>query len=313
MRNKEKNFLSAVVYLHNAQDRAGEFMQMLIAVLEQSFEHSEIICVNDSSTDCSVDQVKKAAKEAVSTSVSIVNMSHFHGLESAMAAGDDLTIGDFVLEFDSTYIDYRPDEIMNIYYKALEGYDIVSAVPDKKQRISSNVFYHVLAHYSMSSGRFVTERFRVLSRRVLNRIDSMTKTIPYRKAVYMNAGLKMEIIRYEATDALGKNIEDKNEKHYRRDLAVDALILFTNVGYRFSSGMTVLMMVFAFIMAIYSICIYVSSTPIAGWTTTVLFLSGAFFGLFGILTIIIRYLQILVNLVFRRKQYSFESIEKITQ
>jgi dolichol-phosphate mannosyltransferase len=53
------------------------------------------------------------------------------------------------------------------------------------------------------------------------------------------------------------------------------------------------------------------STPVAGWTTTIFFMSFAFFGLFGILTIIIKYLQILVDLVFRRKKYSFESIEKM--
>jgi len=33
--------------------------------------------------------------------------------------------------------------------------------------------------------------------------------------------------------------------------------------------------------------------------------------LFGILTVIIKYLQILVDLVFRRRKYSFESIEKM--
>lgn len=39
---------------------------------------------------------------------------------------------------------------------------------------------------------------------------------------------------------------------------------------------------------------------------------GRFFGLFGVLTIIIKYLQLLVDLVFKRKHYSFESIEKLT-
>ena len=53
--------------------------------------------------------------------------------------------------------------------------------------------------------------------------------------------------------------------------------------------------------------------PVAGWTTTILFLSVVFFGLFAILTVIIKYLQIIVDLVFKRKHYSFESIEKLTK
>ena len=63
----------------------------------------------------------------------------------------------------------------------------------------------------------------------------------------------------------------------------------------------------------YSAVIYATSNPVAGWTTTILFLSVAFFGLFGILTIVVKYLQLLVDLVFKRKHYSFESIEKLTK
>ena len=105
---------------------------------------------------------------------------------------------------------------------------------------------------------------------------------------------------------------DAREKKYRAGLAVDSLILFTEVGYRFSKVMTVLMMCMSIFMIVYSIVIYTSFHPVAGWTTTILVLSVAFFGLFGVLTIIIKYLQLLVDLVFKRKHYSFESIEKLT-
>ena len=37
------------------------------------------------------------------------------------------------------------------------------------------------------------------------------------------------------------------------------------------------------------------------------------FGLFGVLTIIIKYLQILIDLVFKRSRYSFEGVEKLTK
>ncbi len=105
---------------------------------------------------------------------------------------------------------------------------------------------------------------------------------------------------------------DHKETKYRRGLAIDTLILFTNVGYSFAATMTVLMILTTVFMATYSIIIYVSSSPVAGWTTTILFLSVAFFGLFAILTIIIKYLQILLNLIFKAKQYNFEEIEKLS-
>ena len=158
-----------------------------------------------------------------------------------------------------------------------------------------------------------TERFRVLSRRVINRISSMNKTVPYRKAVYANCGLRTENLKYRVIEGRSVKQGDKREKEYRRDLAVDSLILFTQIGYRFSITMTVIMMLVAVAVAVYSVIIYLLSTPVAGWTTTIFFMAFAFFGLFAILTIIIKYLQILVDLVFKRKKYSFESIEKLTK
>lgn len=285
-------------------------MQTVIRVLEDNFEHSEIICVNDFSSDGSVQAVRRTGSQARHTTVTVLNMSYFHGVETSMNAGVDLAIGDFVLEFDSCVLDFAPQEIMNVYRKSLTGYDIVSASPDKKQRLTSNIFYNVFNRFTDYSYKLYSERFRVLSRRVINRISSMNKSVPYRKAVYANCGLKTMNVKYPAMGG-GQGKEDKAERKYRTELAVNSMILFTQLGYRFSVTMTVIMMLVAVFVAAYSAFVYLFSTPVAGWTTTIFFMSFAFFGLFGILTIIIKYLQILVDLVFRRKKYSFESIEKL--
>lgn len=311
-KNKEQNFVSAVIYVHNAEDRIERFLAMVMEVMEQNFEHSEIICVNDSSEDGSLSIIRKVSKAAEKTSISVVNMSYYHGLELAMDAGMDLAIGDFVFEFDNTVADFNSSVIMEIYRHSLEGYDIVSASPNRKERLSSRLFYRIFAKFAAVSYRMNTESFRVLSRRVINRVSSMNKTAPYRKALYANCGLKTDCIRYEVTGEWSK-ARDRKEQRYRMDLAADALILFTEVGYRFSMTMTVVMMLMSIFMTVYSLVTYFVIHPVEGWTTTILFLSVAFFGLFGILTIIVKYLQLLVDMVFKRKHYSFESIEKLTK
>lgn len=311
-KNKEQNFVSAVIYVHNAEDRIERFLGMVMEVMEQNFEHSEIICVNDSSEDGSLSIIRKVSKAAEKTSISVVNMSYYHGLELAMDAGMDLAIGDFVFEFDNTAADFDSSVIMEIYRHSLEGYDIVSASPNRKERLSSRLFYRIFAKFAVVSYRMNTESFRVLSRRVINRVSSMNKTAPYRKALYANCGLRTDCIRYEVTGDWSK-ARDRKEQRYRMDLAADALILFTEVGYRFSMTMTVVMMLMSIFMTVYSLVTYFVIHPVEGWTTTILFLSVAFFGLFGILTIIVKYLQLLVDMVFKRKHYSFESIEKLTK
>ena len=312
MANKEKNFASAVIYVHNAENRIENFLKTIIGIMEENFEHSEIICVNDSSDDNSLSLIKKTSENASTTSISVVNMSYFHGLELSMNAGLDMSIGDFVFEFDNTCLDFKPSVVMDIYNRSLGGYDIVSASADRKEKLTSKMFYTLFDRYTDVSYKMSTESFRVLSRRVLNRIESMNKTIPYRKAIYANCGLKTDNIKYQVVNQVSLST-DKKEKNFRSNLAVDSLILFTEIGYSFAKAMTIFMMCMSIFMIVYSVVIYTTSNPVAGWTTTILFLSVAFFGLFGILTIVIKYLQLLVDLVFKRKQYSFESIEKLTR
>lgn len=312
MDNREKSFVSAVVYVNNCAGRIEPFLTNVLALLGGHFEHSELICVNDFSSDDSAERIKALLKrvDTGATSVSLVNMSCFHGLELAMNAGLELSIGDFVFEFDTTEPDWTVEDAMAVYNRAMQGYDIVSAAPDKRQSLSSRVFYKTFRRYSPMPYEMRTESFRIISRRALNRINGMNASIPYRKAMYASSGLKSCSHVYKQTNPRGANPE-KDNRRYRFRLAVDTLLLFTDVGYSFSMLMTAVMMIVAVFMAVYSIVVFAIGNPVEGWTTTILFLSLAFFGLFGILTMVIKYLQILVDLIFKRKKYTYESVEKL--
>lgn len=235
-------------------------------------------------------------------------MSFLQGVETAMNAGIDLAIGDFVFEFDSIELDYDLSLITDIYFKSLEGYDIVSAVPNNV-KMTSKMFYKVFNKYANMENQLRTERFKIISRRGINRVDSMNVKIPYRKAVYANCGLKQTFIQYKVSPSS----QGKSTIKDRRELAIDSLLLFTDIGYRISIFMATIMLLFSVFVAIYSIFIFVNGNPVAGWTTTMLFLSFAFFGLFSLLTILIKYTQLLLNLQFTKQDYIIEGIEKDTK
>lgn len=312
MENKEKNFVSAIIYVHDAENSIEQFLRTIIEVMENNFEHSEIICVNDFSNDKSLAKIKNISNIANLTSVSVINLSHFHGLEMAMSAGMDLAIGDFVFEFDNTILDFNPDEIMKIYMRSLSGFDIVTASPDKPEAFSSKMFYKVFKSFSNNKYEMTTESFRILSRRVINRIADMNRSIPYRKVIYANSGLKIDNVRYNVVH-MGGNCVCNKANNYRFDLAVETLILFTDFGYRFSSFMTFIMMFISILTVVYAVFIYLTAKPIEGWTTTIIFMSISFFALFVVLTIVIKYLKIILDLIFKKKYYNFESIEKLTK
>ncbi len=310
--NKEKNFVSAVVYVRNDEAYIQQFLRELNQTLEKKFEQYEIICVNDACDDRSALLIKEFAKSVKSAAISVINMSFYQGVELSMDAGLDLAIGDFVFEFDRAYMDYEADTIMKVYERSLEGYDIVAAAPDKMEQYTSRMFYFLFNRFSSSRYALRTESFRILSRRVINRVRSMSKTIPYRKAIYANCGLKMDAISYRNERESQMKLDDSAASK-RRDVAIDSLVLFTDVAYKFAFSMTVIMMLISAFTAGYTVVVFVRNQPVAGWTTTMLVLSICFLGVFATLAVIIKYLAILVDLVFKKKSYITESIEKLTK
>ena len=60
--NKEKNFISAVVYLHNDGAQAVRFFKALNAVLDQHFEQYELVAVDDACADDTIPTLRDWAK-----------------------------------------------------------------------------------------------------------------------------------------------------------------------------------------------------------------------------------------------------------
>ena len=308
MINKESNFASAVIYLNGNNDNLVDFLTMIDNVLGSNFKKHEIICVNDSDDDSEISAIKEFKKTNSNATVSIVTMGFTHGLEAAMNAGIDLAIGDFVFEFDNCYVDYDEKIIMDVYRKALEGYDIVSAIPPKS-KASSKFFYGIYNKFSESEYKLKTERFRVISRRAINRTSSFSRTIPYRKAVYASSGLKVSEIKYNAiTKTSGKLISDSE----KNNTAMDAVVIFTNLAYKVSLFVSVIMAMFMVLTGVYTVVMYFGQNkPVAGWAPLMGLISVGFFAVFVVLTIIIKYLDVLLKIVFKKQKYLISSIEKL--
>ena len=300
--NKESNFISAVVCLHDAGRAAADFFAVLDKVLAEHFSHYELIAVNDGCTDDTVPALKAWAAEHLEAPLTVVNMSLRQGVERAMNAGLDAAIGDFVFEFDHPVMNYAPELIWQAYQKALTGFDVVTVCPSR-QRLTSSAFYRVFNKFSNSPYKLSTDAFRLVSRRAVNRVKAISDDLAYRKAAYAASGLACASLSFEG--AAGA------DDGPRLDKAVDSLALYTDAGYKLSLGISLGMMFLTLLALVYTVAVFCLGQPIAGWTTTMLLLSAGLSGLFFILTIAVKYLSLLVDLSFRKQAYLIEGIEKI--
>ena len=310
----EKKFISLVVYLHDAAPYLKYFLDTVLPVFEKNFQQYEVVCVDDASVDGTTQVLREYVESRqVKVMVSVVHMSFFQGLESAMNAGRDIAIGDFVYEFDDIFVDYEPEVILEVYRKLIEGSDIVAASSRGKMRTTSRIFYALYNKTSRGNGRIGPETFRIGSRRAINRIKSIGQYIPYRKAVYMNCGLKTATISYESCD-VDVRIKNKTVSSERTALAFDSFIYFTNVLERISAIICGVFLVLTVGMGFYLVGDFFNGDkPVEGWLSTMGFLALGFFGVFALLTIILKYLSVLLNLIFRQQRYLVSDIEKVVK
>ena len=311
---KENKFISLVVYLHNVENYIEYFMKTVVMVCESCFQGYEIVCVNDGCTDGTIERLKQYLEEnQVQAMVNVIHMSFFQGMESAMNAGRDIAIGDFVYEFDDIFVDYDPDMMIKVYEKMLQGYDIVAASSNGKMRLTSRIFYALYNKTSRLSSKIGPETFRLISRRAINRVKSMGQYIPYRKAVYSNCGLNMATLYYESKDVKSR-VKNKIVNSERTSLALDSFIYFTNVLERLSMIVSGTFLLITIAVGIYIITdLFNAEQPVEGWLSTMGFLALGFFGVFALLTIILKYLSVVLNLIFKRQRYLIADIEKVVR
>lgn len=302
MSDKEKKFVSAVVYLHNDGDRAVSFFRNLNEKLAAYFEHYELIAVDNACCDSTIPMLREWAA-CLSEPFTIVHMSLKQSQEACMNAGLHASIGDYVYEFDSTAMPYPNDLILKAYEKTQQGCDIVGVCPGRSAGVGSWLFYKIFNTTSLAAYPLRSESFRIVTRRAINRVHATSEHLPYRKAAYAASGLKMSYLEWS-----GSMPEVTTN---RVMLAINSLALYTNAAYRFSVGITFAMVLLTLMGMAYAVYVFCSGQPVEGWTTTMLVVTFCFTGLFVVAAIIIKYLALILELVFHKQHYLIEGIEKL--
>ena len=203
---------------------------------------------------------------------------------------------------DYTHADFGGAGTTEAYQTALTGSDIVSVCP-RTVRGSSGLFYKVFNAHSQSAYRLRTDAFRLVTRRAINRVHASSAHLPYRKAAYAASGLKMTDLEFDGQ----LTVKSKG----RFNLALDSLALYTNAGFKASMTVTLCMLALALAELVYTLVVFITGHPVEGWTTTMFVITVGFSGLFAVLTIVVKYLSLLVDLVFKQQKYLVESIEKL--
>lgn len=305
---RKTQFVSAVVYVHDAEGALGRFLRALTGALEALFENYEVVCVDDASTDGSAGVIRAVAAERPQTVISVVSLGVFHGVERAMRAGVDTAIGDFVYTFERPGIPLEARMVAEVFERACEGHDVVSAVPAGGGELSSRLFYDVFNRFSTLPGPLGTELFTLLTRRAINRVGALTSSTPLAKAAYASSGLSRSSVAYEVDLAS----EPAGFSRERRERAIDSLLFYTSVGYQAAKTLSLIMLGVTLLSLVYAVAVFLTGRPVEGWTTTIVLVSFCFAGLFLLMVLIVKYLSLILSQLVRKSDYVIGDIRKVT-
>jgi len=261
--------LSIVIPVYGCRAALPELHRRLTESVKGITEDYEIILVNDNCPQNSWEVIEHICSE--DSHVKGIELSRNFGQMKAILAGLDNVTGDWVVVMDCDLQD-RPEEIPNLYSKAMEGYDVVFARRKVRQDnfmkvFLASIFYAVYRYATDGNYDGALCNFSIARRDV---IDSYCLMREQHRAYIMYLrwiGFKQTVIdvehnaRYE-----GKSSYSLNK---RINMALELLTSQSDKVLKLFAGLGFLMSIFGF-FALIGLVIYKYVADVyIGWTSII--------------------------------------------
>jgi len=227
--------LSLVIPVYNESAVIPILRREIRAFAEQLPAETEIVMVNDGSTDGTLAEVANWAAE--DQRIKVVHFSRNFGHQIAATAGLDYATGDAVVLIDADLQD--PLEVVHAMIdRYCEGYDVVygqracRAGETVFKRLSAWLFYRIMRALVQSRLPVDTGDFRLLSRHCLTGLQSLRETHRFLRGMVAWVGYAQTGVPYQRCRRVAGRT--KYPFHKMLLLAWTAATSFSSVPLRFS-------------------------------------------------------------------------------
>lgn len=193
----------------------------------------EIIYVDDGSHDGTLAVIKQLA--AQDARIAYLSLSRNFGHQAALTAGLEHARGDVVISMDSD-LQHPPAVIPKLLDKWRQGHDVVLTIRDEDRRLgwlkrlTSRLFYQIMAKLSDIDIRMAASDFRLLSRKALDGLLRLTERHRFLRGMVQWLGFPAAEVRFQPDRRHAG--QSKYNLHRMLNLAGDALFSFSMVPVR---------------------------------------------------------------------------------
>lgn len=193
--------ISVVCPFFNEQKTIQAFFHALLNCLTSLPYSIELICVNDGSTDATLELLLQQQATHPSINIKILDLSRNFGKEAALTAGIEHASGDAVIPIDTDLQD-PPELIATMLDKWEQGYEVVLATRQDRtsdswlKRNSAHWFYRI--HNAISEPKIPenTGDFRLMDRCVVNALKTLPENQRFMKGLFNWVGFKTTQLYY---------------------------------------------------------------------------------------------------------------------
>ena len=297
--------LSVVVPAYNEEAALPQFHSRLSAVLAKISAPSEVIYVNDGSSDGTLDALNQLKKN--DERVAILDLSRNFGKEIALTAGLDHASGDAVVVIDADLQD-PPELIPEFIRYYREGFDVVYAQrvvregESAMKKATAYAFYRLMQRMSKVEIPEDTGDFRLLSRRAVNSLKRLREQHRFMKGLFAWIGYPQKAVPYQREPRAA----GQTKWSYWRlwNFALEGITSFSTTPLKFATYIGLLTSLAAFVFA--AVIVYKTlafGEPVRGYPSlmvVILFLGGVQLFTIGIIG---EYLGRMFNETKRRPLY----------
>ena len=263
--------ISIVSPVYQGEKMLDELVSRIYNAIRIIHEDYEIILVNDCSPDDSWEKIKEICDS--NKKVKGINLSRNFGQHYAITAGLTESSGEWVVVMDCDLQD-RPEEIPNLYNKAMEGYDSVFAQRIERRdsftkRMSSALFNTVFAFLTDQEQDKTVGNFGIFSRQVIEGVLSMGDAVRWFPIMVKWVGFKIGYLPVMHAE----RSEGTSSYSLRRLLSVatDNMIAFSNKPLRLMLQFGFCVVVLSVLIALFYFVRYLTGgIAVDGFTTMVI-------------------------------------------
>jgi len=278
--------ISIVSPVYRAETIIDDFIKEVVKCVSIITDDFEIILIDDGSPDLSWERLEPHFRS--DKRIKGIKLSRNFGQYNAITAGLSVARGEWTVVMDCDLQD-RPEEIFNLYNKALEGFDLVLARRVERQdkflkKMSSRIFFAILSYLTDTSQDSAISSFGIYHKKVINSILSMKDSSRYFPTMVRWVGFRC----FEMDVIHSARISGESSYSWRKliKLGIDNIVSFSDKPLRLTVLFGLSISMISFLLGIYYLLKYLSGNiDVRGFTSLIIsiwFLSGVIISILGL-------------------------------